>query len=80
MRRSKLYKKQLEVSGFDSTKRYGVEEAIALLKSMPGVKFDQTAEVSFKLGVDPRKSDQSGSRRGGAAARDRQDGPGCGGG
>ncbi len=59
MRRSKLYKKQLEVSGFDSTKRYGVEEAIALLKSMPGVKFDQPAEVSFKLGVDPRKSDQT---------------------
>lgn len=59
MRRSKLYKKQLGVSGFDSTKRYGVEEAIALLKSMPGVKFDQTAEVSFKLGVDPRKSDQT---------------------
>ncbi len=59
MRRSKLYKQQLEANGFDSTKRYGIEEAIALLKSMPGTKFDQTAEVAFKLGIDPRKSDQT---------------------
>ena len=59
MRRSKLYKKQVEVAGFDAQKRYSVSEAIALLKGMPGVKFDQTAEVAFKLGVDPRKSDQA---------------------
>ncbi len=59
MRRSKLYKKQVEVAGFDAQKRYSVSEAIALLKGMPGVKFDQTAEVAFKLGVDPRKSDQT---------------------
>ena len=59
MRRSKLYKKQVETAGFDLQKRYGVAEAIALLKTMPGVKFNQTAEVAFKLGVDPRKSDQT---------------------
>ena len=59
MRRSKLYKKQVEVEGFDPQQRYGVAEAIALLKKFPGVKFDQTAEVAFKLGVDPRKSDQT---------------------
>ena len=59
MRRSKLYKKQVEVEGFDPQQRYGVAEAIALLKTMPGVKFNQTAEVAFKLGVDPRKSDQT---------------------
>ena len=59
MRRSKLYRKQVEVAGFDAQKRYSVAEAIALLKGMPGVKFDQTAEVAFKLGVDPRKSDQT---------------------
>ena len=59
MRRSKLYRKQLEIEGFDSQQRYGVVEAIALLKKFPGVKFDQTAEVAFKLGVDPRKSDQT---------------------
>ena len=59
MRRSKLYKKQVEVEGFDPQQRYGVAEAIALLKKFPGVKFDQTDEVAFKLGVDPRKSDQT---------------------
>ncbi len=59
MRRSKLYKKQVGVAGFDSLKRYGVAEAIELLKGFPAVKFDQTAEVAFKLGVDPRKSDQT---------------------
>ena len=59
MRRSKLYKKQIEIEGYDPQQRYGVAEAIALLKKFPGVKFDQTAEVAFKLGIDPRKSDQT---------------------
>ena len=58
MRRSKLYKKQLEVLG-DLQIRHGVEEAIKLLKALPGVKFDQTVEVAYKLGIDPRKSDQT---------------------
>ena len=59
MRRSKLYKKQVEIDGFDAQQRYGVVEAINLLKAMPSVKFDQTAEVAIRLGVDPRKSDQT---------------------
>ncbi len=58
MRRSKLYKKQLEVLG-DLQIRHSVEEAIKLLKELPGVKFDQTVEVAYKLGIDPRKSDQT---------------------
>jgi large subunit ribosomal protein L1 len=58
MRRSKLYKKQLEVLG-DLQVRHSVEEAIGMLKALPGVKFDQTVEVAFKLGIDPRKSDQT---------------------
>ena len=58
MRRSKLYKQQLEVVG-DTLARHTVDEAIAILKKLPGVKFDQTAEVSIKLGIDPRKSDQT---------------------
>ncbi len=59
MRRSKLYKKQVELEGFNPVERYGIEAAINLLKAMPGVKFDQTAELAMKLGVDPRKSDQT---------------------
>ena len=58
MRRSKLYNKQLEALG-DLQVRHTVEEAIGMLKALPGVKFDQTVEVAFKLGIDPRKSDQT---------------------
>lgn len=39
-------------------KIYSVDEAINILKSMPPVKFDQSIEVSGKLGVDPKQSDQ----------------------
>lgn len=58
-KRSKLYKNQVSSAGYERLKTYTVTEAIALLKAMPGVKFDQTAEVAFKLGIDPRKSDQT---------------------
>ncbi len=37
---------------------YPLEKAIELLKATPPVKFDQSLEVSLKLGVDPRKTDQ----------------------
>lgn len=40
-------------------KLYSVEEAIAMLKQFPPVKFDQSIEVALKLGVDPRKADQN---------------------
>lgn len=43
----------------DVQKTYGVKEAVDILKKCPPVKFDQTVEVSVKLGVDPRRSDQS---------------------
>lgn len=57
MRRSKLYKSQ--IGTFESTARYSVKEALAALKAMPAVKFDQTVEAAFRLGIDPRKSDQN---------------------
>lgn len=43
----------------DALKRYSLEEAVATLKQMPPVKFDQSVEVALLLGVDPRKSDQN---------------------
>jgi len=43
----------------DLIKRYSVLEAIDILKKSLPVKFDQTVEISLKLGVDPRRSDQS---------------------
>lgn len=37
---------------------YEVGEAIALVKKTASAKFDETVEVAFRLGVDPRQSDQ----------------------
>jgi large subunit ribosomal protein L1 len=37
---------------------FSIENAVAMLKKLPAVKFDQTVDISLKLGVDPRKSDQ----------------------
>ncbi|MGV3279126.1 50S ribosomal protein L1 [Rickettsiales bacterium LUAb2] len=42
----------------DFTKVYSVSEAIDFLKENSKVKFDETLEVSVKLGVDPKQSDQ----------------------
>ncbi len=42
----------------DPAKVYAADEAIKLLKSVAFTKFDQTLDVVFKLGVDPRHSDQ----------------------
>ena len=44
---------------FDATKKYGVREAIDILKKCPPVKFDQSVDIALMTGVDPRKSDQS---------------------
>ncbi len=45
-------------SRIDRHKHYTLAEAIAILKACPPVKFDQTVELTLKLGIDPRKSDQ----------------------
>jgi len=42
----------------DATKRYPVEEAVALAKELNFAKFDATVEVAYRLNVDPRKADQ----------------------
>lgn len=55
-RRSKRIR---EIEGLvDSTKEYTIDEAVAVLKKCPPVKFDQSVEISLKVGVDPRRSDQ----------------------
>ncbi|OGV39919.1 MAG: 50S ribosomal protein L1 [Lentisphaerae bacterium GWF2_45_14] len=56
-KKSKLYRAQAEMC--DSVKRYSLLEALGILKTIPHVKFDETVEVAFKLGVDPRQSDQN---------------------
>jgi len=42
----------------DSTKVHTLEGAIEALKKCPPVKFDQTVDLSIKMGVDSKKSDQ----------------------
>lgn len=42
----------------DPTKKYSLSEAVALVASMGGGKFDQTVEVALRLGIDPKQSDQ----------------------
>ena len=44
-----------------------------LVKSLSNRKFDETVEVAFRLGVDPRKADQMIARHRLAAARHRQE-------
>ncbi len=39
-------------------REYTVEEAVALLKEMPGARFDESVDLSFRLGVDPKHADQ----------------------
>src|SRR5512135_1120627 len=39
-------------------KEYSLEEAIGLVKELAYTKFDETIDLSFNLGVDPRKSEQ----------------------
>jgi large subunit ribosomal protein L1 len=38
--------------------QYSVEEAIGLVKEMPAAKFDESVDLSFRLGVDPKHADQ----------------------
>lgn len=44
---------------YDLTKSYTLQDAIDILKKCPSVKFDQSIDVSLRMGVDPRRSDQS---------------------
>ncbi|MDO5089946.1 MAG: 50S ribosomal protein L1 [Cardiobacteriaceae bacterium] len=52
-KRAKAIREKLEPG-----KVYSLEEALSLLKAMPGVKFNQSVDVALNLGIDPRKSDQ----------------------
>ncbi len=43
----------------DTTKHYTIDEAVALIKELATVKFEETVDVAINLGIDPRKSDQT---------------------
>ena len=42
----------------DKDKKYSVEEAFKLLEEVSFAKFDETVDVCFNLGVDPKHADQ----------------------
>lgn len=53
---SKHYKQAAEF--FDRQMHYDLADAVGILKKMPLRKFDETVEMTFRLGVDPRQADQ----------------------
>ena len=53
---SKRYRKALEQ--LDKTNFYPLKSAVEVLAKFPKAKFNETVEVAFKLGVDPKQSDQ----------------------
>jgi len=45
--------------GLDRNKFYTVEDAVKLVKERAKAKFDETIEIAFNLGIDPKQSDQN---------------------
>lgn len=56
-KKTKKYRAALEA--YDSSGLHGSEEAIDIIKKIAFAKFDETVELHVKLGIDPRKSDQT---------------------
>lgn len=55
-KKSKRYRGALQAA--DLTKEYALKEAVDILQKFPKAKFDETVELSFRLGVDPTAGDQ----------------------
>lgn len=53
---SKRYESAVKVA--DLTKEYPLAEAVEILAKFPKAKFDETVELSLRLGVDPSQGDQ----------------------
>ena len=57
---SNLSKKQKIIQEkHDPEKTYSLEEAMEIIQSVKSEKFDESLDISVKLGVDPDKSDQN---------------------
>lgn len=53
---SKRYKKALEQ--VDTARVYPLKDAVGVLAKFPKAKFNETIDLAFRLGVDPKHSDQ----------------------
>jgi len=51
-------KRKVAIESFDREKRYGVEEAVGLVKKAAYVKFDESVDIAVRLGVNPKHADQ----------------------
>lgn len=56
MKKGKKYQDSVKL--YDKTRAYESQEAVALAVDTAKAKFDETIELSIKLGVDPRHADQ----------------------
>jgi large subunit ribosomal protein L1 len=57
---SNLSKKQKIIQEkLDTEKSYTLDEAMSIIQSVKSEKFDESLDISIKLGVDPDKSDQN---------------------
>lgn len=56
MKRSRRFQEAL--SKRDPSKQYPLDEAVKLVKEAATAKFNETVEISVRLGVDPRHADQ----------------------
>ena len=56
---TKFTKRQKEIQKIaDVEKAYSIKDAVSVLKKIPHPKFDETVELAFNLGTDPKQSDQ----------------------
>src|SRR5947209_9801932 len=53
---SKRYKKALQL--VDPNRAYPLNSAVDVLIKFPRAKFSETVDLAFRLGVDPKQSDQ----------------------
>jgi len=56
-KRGKKYEEAVKL--VDRNKVYEIEEAVALLKEASSANFDETVEVAFRLGVNPKKANEN---------------------
>tara|TARA_Y100000590_G_scaffold275413_1_gene309226 strand:- start:13807 stop:14508 length:702 start_codon:yes stop_codon:yes gene_type:complete len=56
---SKIGKRYKTISeGLDKTNSYSIDDAIKLVKEKAKAKFNETIEISFNLGIDPKQTEQ----------------------
>lgn len=55
----KTKKQKAAVEQFDKTQSFDVAEAVETVNKVAFAKFDETVEIHIRLGIDPRKSDQT---------------------